>query len=359
MDSAAILLDASDAPADDEVLAKKQSSMLERLAAKEAQRTEEALRKRSDVADGAAPAESVQRFLDSFTSQKVRIEKELDVLGTRGEGEVAQAELDQVAAEIQELEKSVSDAVYFLPSYDVRASQGALMQIRGELDAIRSKVVPKRKFSFGAKKKESKLKDKPAVPNSGGREQDSSPGNGPKGTANGGESGGGMVREGPGIRGRKGETIIEPVNEGEFALSHLEDCSIYLTGVLRALYIDHMKNCRVFSGPVTGAVHIEQVSDSVLVLASHQIRIHHTSQTDFYLRVRSRPIVEHTSRIRFAPYIFNYDGLSEQLEGAGLLKDSGDWANVDDFRWLRATRSPNWSILAEADRLTEHCPPRP
>lgn len=27
------------------------------------------------------------------------------------------------------------------------------------------------------------------------------------------------------------------------------------------------------------------------------------------------------------------------------------WANVDDFRWLRAVPSPNWSVLPEDDRL--------
>ena len=29
------------------------------------------------------------------------------------------------------------------------------------------------------------------------------------------------------------------------------------------------------------------------------------------------------------------------------------WKNVDDFKWLRQQQSPNWSILAEADRVRE------
>lgn len=357
MDSAPVRLDVSETPPDDELLARKQSSMLERLAAKDAQRTEDALKKRSDVAEGAAPGESVQQFLDFFRIHTEEVEKRLELLSGQGEGEVSTSELDQLAAEIQSLEKSVSDAVYFLPSYEVRASQGALIQMRGRLEAFRAKIVPKRKFSFGAKKKEKEPTSKSKFPPEEGGDDKRSvrAENGKGGTEGQGE--GTNFQGGPGIRGKKGEIVVEQVREGEFTLSHLEDCSIYIVGMLRALYIDHVKSCRVFSGPVTGAVHIEEVSDSILILASHQIRIHHTSQTDFYLRVRSRPIVEHTSAVRFAPYAFQYDGLEEHLETSGLLKDSGDWARVDDFRWLRATQSPNWCTLPETERLSQqHLP---
>jgi hypothetical protein len=29
------------------------------------------------------------------------------------------------------------------------------------------------------------------------------------------------------------------------------------------------------------------------------------------------------------------------------------WDQVDDFKWLKAEHSPNWSILPEAERLKE------
>lgn len=29
------------------------------------------------------------------------------------------------------------------------------------------------------------------------------------------------------------------------------------------------------------------------------------------------------------------------------------WDQVDDFKWLKAEPSPNWSILPEADRLSD------
>ena len=40
-----------------------------------------------------------------------------------------------------------------------------------------------------------------------------------------------------------------------------------------------------------------------------QVRIHRAESTDFYLRVRSRPIIEHTTGARFAPYAFTDPGV--------------------------------------------------
>ncbi|KAF0932162.1 hypothetical protein E2562_008693 [Oryza meyeriana var. granulata] len=86
-------------------------------------------------------------------------------------------------------------------------------------------------------------------------------------------------------------------------------------------------------------------------MAAHQIRIHEARATDFYLRVRSRPIIEDCSGVRFAPHALNYEGIEEDLRDAGLEEETGNWANVDDFKWLRAVQSPNWCLVPEEERL--------
>lgn len=68
---------------------------------------------------------------------------------------------------------------------------------------------------------------------------------------------------------------------------------------------------------------VEDVDRSILMLASHQIRIHSTKYTDFYLRVRSRPIVENTRAVRFAPYAFRYSGIEKDLQNTNLLEETG------------------------------------
>ena len=80
-------------------------------------------------------------------------------------------------------------------------------------------------------------------------------------------------------------------------------------------------------------------------------------------RVSSRPIVEHSARVRFAPYPaagLPYPAAADHLAAVGLLEENGLWERVDDFGWLRATPSPNWGVLPEGERLPPPpCPPPP
>lgn len=85
------------------------------------------------------------------------------------------------------------------------------------------------------------------------------------------------------------------------------------------------------------------------------MRIHAAHRSDFYLRVKSHPIIEHSSNLRFAPYAPSYEGAGADLAAQGLEPDSGMWQQVNDFGWLRATPSPHWQMLPEGQRAG---PPR-
>ena len=43
-----------------------------------------------------------------------------------------------------------------------------------------------------------------------------------------------------------------------------------------------------------------------------QVRIHSTTDTDFYLRARSKPIIEHSCRVRFAPFTLLDPGIHHE-----------------------------------------------
>lgn len=85
------------------------------------------------------------------------------------------------------------------------------------------------------------------------------------------------------------------------------------------------------------------------------MRIHAAHRSDLYLRVRSHPIIEHSSALRFAPYAPSYEGAGADLEAQGLEPDSGMWRQVNDFGWLRATPSPHWEVMPGGQRAG---PPR-
>lgn len=164
------------------------------------------------------------------------------------------------------------------------------------------------------------------------------------------------VRDSPGIKGKENDVLVNDFRDrstaiGEFTLSDLTNCEVRLFGSFRALFVHRLRNCKVYVGPVFGSILMEEVEGCVFVLASHQIRVHHAKKSDFYLRVRSRPIIEDCAEVRFAPYCLSYDGIDKDLKESNLDMETGNWENVDDFKWLRAVQSPNWSILPENDRI--------
>lgn len=55
--------------------------------------------------------------------------------------------------------------------------------------------------------------------------------------------------------------------------------------------------------------------------------------------------------MRFAPYLFCYKGIGKDLTDRSLYEETGNWENVDDFKWLRAVRTPNWSTIPDEERV--------
>lgn len=80
------------------------------------------------------------------------------------------------------------------------------------------------------------------------------------------------------------------------------------------------------------------------------MRVHEAMDTDFYLHVTSRAIIEDSKCVRFAPYNWTYQGYEDDLTSSGLKTGVNNWDEVDDFNWLSKDKSPNWTILPESDR---------
>jgi len=104
------------------------------------------------------------------------------------------------------------------------------------------------------------------------------------------------------------------------------------------------------------------MEDCTLVVAAQQLRIHSARRCDFLVRMRSGPIIEHSSQVRFAPYGFSYPALAAQMRAFGLHEGKYDdvWSKVEDFNWLRTQQSPNWSVIPDGARpLLTVAPPAP
>ncbi|KAL8134808.1 hypothetical protein AgCh_009722 [Apium graveolens] len=53
-------------------------------------------------------------------------------------------------------------------------------------------------------------------------------------------------------------------------------------------------------------------------------------------RIWSRLIIEDCSEVRFAPYCLGYSEINSDLKKSNLDAETGNWANVDDIKWLKA-----------------------
>jgi hypothetical protein len=125
--------------------------------------------------------------------------------------------------------------------------------------------------------------------------------------------------------------------------------TIFARCVLGAARIENCDACSIFLGPCSTSVYLDSITRGSIFICCHQLRIHKSAGVQLYVRVNGHPIIEDCTSMGFAPYKVVYAGLQADLTMAGLV-DAACWDNVIDFRWHRATQSPNWHIIEERRR---------
>lgn len=112
------------------------------------------------------------------------------------------------------------------------------------------------------------------------------------------------------ITNQSGVHVIVPESGSEAtaagSLTSISGCVVDFTAPTKTrpfpgLAMRDVKRSVVVAGRVAGPVHITGVSDSVLVIVAHQVRIHECKNVDIYLYCTSHPIIEDCSGMRFAP----------------------------------------------------------
>lgn len=118
------------------------------------------------------------------------------------------------------------------------------------------------------------------------------------------------------------------------------------------LTLKNVKTSLLLAPSINGPAHITGLQDSILVLSCRQFRMHDSRNVDVYLFCSSRPIIENCANIRFAKLpenIFRVTDGTDAVRG----KSINLFNQVDDFKWLRAEASPNWTLMKEDGQITE------
>ncbi|KAL5354141.1 hypothetical protein ACLOAV_000226 [Pseudogymnoascus australis] len=329
-------------------------------------------------------ADLKENFYRYFQQEVTDLQDQIDKLErTALVGGERQDAIDYCLASISRLTTEVHDALDFIPAYDQRAYTISINCLTDKFQEARAKFAPKSRFAFKIKKNESalSLQDVAAAAVITGRKEDSE--NHASGLSSGEPSRPAASTVQPpskdynaaisedtarirapsfrqanpvAISDHEGLHIILPSSAAHAtssgSLTDLTKCIVDMSistangKPFAGLALKNITNSLIVAGQVAGATHLTNVQDTVVVVTSRQVRMHDCNNVDVYLSCMSRPIIEDCKNIRFAPIPKCYEVPSEEPV-------DNHWDQVDDFKWLKAEKSPNWSVLVESERLPD------
>ena len=283
---------------------------------------------RQRKAEEDAPDEDPEEFEKAFAERIRTIREKIKILAPSPDLSSVVTELQQ---EVLTASRFLNDSVHFLNPYTVTSSQSLLNQVNDEILKAHTALAPRKPFSFSRRTSKKTTNTQQAAPQA---EQ--------------------FEIKLEGIEGLQDQSVAKTDAELHqyncYQLKNLTNCEIFLPGRLKAIHMLGLKNCRVFVGPVSGAAHITGCEDCVISIAAHQIRIHESFRTHFYVFDATDPIVESVQDVAFAPYNFAYPELAQHCEAQGLTGENR-WNQVKDFKWLKKEASPHWRVLEADERM--------
>ncbi|KAJ8114761.1 hypothetical protein ONZ43_g4828 [Nemania bipapillata] len=337
-------------------------------------------------------ADPKEKFFRHFQAEVTLIQDEIDSLASLSAvGGERQSGIDKVLAGISRLSTEVMDARDFIPSYDQRAYSQAIKALTEKLNTTTGKFAPKSRFQFKPRKADTTTAQPQVTPDPrlhrpwvGDGSQDAedtsqaviedeardavgtlpsipSAKNYNEELARSGNVGGVRkpsfstaknieISEHTGLHIMLPMTASRATSSG--SLTDLTRCIVDMTiptttgAPFAGLALKNIKQSLIVAGQVAGPMHITGMEDSVIVVAARQVRMHDCKNVHVYLHCASHPIIEDCSQVAFAPLPAYYTNESTPPE-------KNQWDQVDDFKWLKATASPNWSILAEESRIVD------
>lgn len=159
------------------------------------------------------------------------------------------------------------------------------------------------------------------------------------------------------ISSLKGADVVRKSEElkdiGTVNIKKLERCRVMILGTVESSYIADVKDSVIWIGISRGAVSLESVVGSTVIVCCSQLRISNSENSTFLIDTVTTPIIEKSSNIVFAKNHMFYSGFPEELRDSGLkpVRLSRHTA-IKDFSWHREAQSPNWSIVSPQPSVT-------
>ncbi|RNA35437.1 tubulin-specific chaperone C [Brachionus plicatilis] len=292
----------------------------------------------------------VDLFQKQFYSEYKEIFEALSTLTKRIQNQEEKVEISsdygQLNSRIEILQKYFTENSSFIPLYQVRKAQEHVGQLSRLAQEVRDEIFPKKKFGFKSKQKMTTLESaiQKAETQNVKEEKKSE-------SLIFDNSNSCMIKS---IRDQSYTKLEDEVNGKDIAIVDCQNSVIQIMGNPSVVQMSNVDSCTILCGPLSGSAFVNNVKNSDIVISSHQLRIHDSTDTRFYIHVGSRAIIENCKQLKFAPYAWSYPKLATHFDQSKLsLKSIGDfnWTAVDDFYWLNQQKqSPNWSFMPEDER---------
>ncbi|KAI4711467.1 hypothetical protein J4E89_004032 [Alternaria sp. Ai002NY15] len=249
-----------------------------------------------------------RQFNQDVATLRAQIENLSSVSTSGGERNEA---IDNCLAGINRVALDVQDASSYLPAYDQRTYSETIKRLSEKLSEVRNSFDPPKKFSFKNRRKDIAKPDtapdtSSAKPSSTSEQTPPSQQQQQHDTTQHDSS--------PSALSWKSHARItlpsSPHETSSPTVSHLTHCIVDLSAPTKAnapfaaLYLRSISSSLIITGQVAGAIHITDVSNSIIT----------------------------TPEIEQSP---------------------NQWDQIDDFKWLKAEPSPHFSLLPEAGRISE------
>ncbi|KAF8424111.1 tubulin binding cofactor C-domain-containing protein [Tirmania nivea] len=255
------------------------------------------------------------------------------------------AAIDDCLLRINHLSDKVKDATSYIPPYDQRKYSEHIKALSDKLSHARKALAPKQKFSFKSK----------AKPSSSTLSSSNKPTPAPTPSS----APAPITTQNYISIASLTSKYIQPLSfpqSSPVSLSSLNSSFINLfpsspsSPLPSMLAAKDITTSILFAPHVSGPAHLTSIHNSIVILNCAQFRMHDTHATHVYLLCPSRPIIEDCSGIKFAPLPVEWipGGLREETNMVGR---KNMWDQVDDFKWLRAEHSPNWSVMPEGEKV--------
>ncbi|KAK0469149.1 tubulin binding cofactor C-domain-containing protein [Desarmillaria tabescens] len=245
-----------------------------------------------------------------------------------------------LSARFTKLTKDLADAVGSLPAYDQKGYENQLKFIEAELEGLRKASKPVSRFSF--KKKQAAFDQSRPLSAVAVVAEPISPEPSPSQAS--------ILN----FSSRNNELLtvdLPDVSARDVTLSDLVNCVVNLISptklTISAVHAQNLRNVVILLPMIQSSIMLHDLDNCVVVVGCHQFRMHTSRTVDIYLSIPSHPVIENCSDIRFAGYP---SALQREIQVAESKHTS-----VQDFSHIRASPSPNWTLLPE-DRLPASWP---